>query len=362
MRAVWLMTGVFVFLAAGVAGVYLSRAAAPPANTDRAARQIVAKTRRALETKAYLDVIRLARELPDEQPDAAEVRLWEGVALWKLDRWQAAEQAWQRALEINPEVPEAGWRLLMMFFYQQRFAEAEELALKLYPIEPDTRDRTQLLLELIRQDSERVGPAATVTTLEGVLVQEPDNFHVLRAVGVSYVQLGRMNDGVELIQRACRMRTEELEGWYAWLWCLLETGQTHKFGEAWDQIPAPAREHARFLRFRGMWAEAVHNGEEAERAYRATLQRDPADRKTHYQLARLLRAAGKDQEAESHETDARELDEAREALATAYLRTTQPDFEMSGADCREFSRLCKRLARTRQSTFWEQEAARRPAP
>jgi tetratricopeptide (TPR) repeat protein len=328
---------------------------------DRAARQLVAKTLRALETEAYVDVIRLGRQVSDELPEAAEVRVWEGAALWHLDRWQAAEDAWTRALRLNPEVPEAGWRLLHIFYYEHRFAEAEALALKLYPIEPDAADRTQLLVELIRQDNERVGPEATAMTLEPVLASEPENFHASRALGLSYVQLGRHGDGSELLQQARRLRPNDLEGWFAWIWYLFETGQVAKLGEAWEQLPATALEHARFLRYRGMWAEAIDDAEEAERAYRATIERDPGDRKAHYQLARLLRGRGDDEAAVRHETEARELDTAREALAAAYIRAKQSDFKLSADDCREFARLCDRLARKRQAEFWEQEASRRGA-
>ena len=361
-RTAWLITGLFVFLGAGVAGVYLRRSSAPPLDSDRAMRPIVAKTRRALETKSFADVIRLAREVPDDQPDAAEVRLWEGAAHWKLERWQAAERAWQRALEINPAVPEAGWRLLEMYFRLQRWQDAEDLALKLYPIEPDAADRSQLLLELIRQDNERLGPEATVTTLEAVLVNEPENFHVNRVVGLSYVQLGRHSDGAELIQKARRLHPNDLDGAFSWVWYLFETGQMQRLGEAWDQIPAAALEQSRFLRYRGMWAETVDDFAEAERAYRATLEVDPGDRKAHYQLARLLRARGDEVDAVLHADEARELDVSREALAAAYIRAKQSDFNLSADNCRDFARLCDRLGRKRQAECWEQEAARRTAP
>ena len=361
-RATWLVTGLIVFLSAGAAGVYLSQNASAPPDTGREIQQLVARARRALESNAFTDVVKLARAVPDDSADAADVRLWEGVALWKLDRWQAAEDAWMRALGINPEVPEAGWRLLLVYFYEQRFDEAEQLALKLYPIEPDAGDRTRLLLELIRQDSERVGPEATVMTLEPVLVHEPENFHALRVIGLSYVQLGRTSDGADWIERARRLRPDDLDGWFTWVWYLFETGKMEKLAAAWDEMPAAAREQTRFLRYQGMWAEATGDSAAAERAYRSALEHDPADRKAHYQLARLLRADGKETDAEKHEAEARELDDAREALAAAYLRTTQSNNEVSSQDCREFGRWCRRLWRTRQAELWEKEASRRPAP
>ena len=354
--------GLVVFLAAGATGICYSRRSTAQPDSKHATLQLVAKARGALESQSYFETIRLARAVPDDHPSAAEVRLWEGIALWNLDRWEAAEEAWRRALQLNPEVPEAGWRLLLLFFYEQRFAEAEELALKLYPIEPDPGDRTRLLLELIRQDNERVGPEATVIKLEPVLLREPQNFHALRVLGLCYVQLGRIPEGGPLIEQALKMRTNDPEGWFTRVWYLYETGQMERLGQAWDDVPAEARQQAWFLRYRGMWAEAVDDSSEAERAYRQALELDPADRKAHYQLARLLRARGEEEDAAHHETEARELDEAREDLAARYQRTTQPNSRLSAEDCRLLGRLCSRLARNRQGEFWEQEAARRPTP
>jgi tetratricopeptide (TPR) repeat protein len=364
-RAVWLLAGLAVAVAAIVAGLYLAQTPTSRANASRSSQTTVEKARRALIADAFNDVLRLTRGVDDAQPDAAEMRLWRGIALWRLDRWQEAEDEWRRALEINPQVPEASWRLLIMYFYQQRFEEAEDLALKVYPIEPDPDDRARLLLELIRQyirqDGDLAGTEAAVMTLEPVLASEPDNPHVLRAVGLSYIQLGRMRDGAELIERARSLRPDDPQAAYARARYLSQSGQLQKFGEEWDRLPAAAREQARLLFYRGQWAEQVGDTAEAERAYRAAIQHDATDRKAHDQLASLLRAAGRRDEAEPVEAKRRELDEAREALAAAYMRTTQEDFVLSSDDCREFARLCERLGRIRQAQSWDLEAQRRAA-
>jgi tetratricopeptide (TPR) repeat protein len=356
-RAVWWLAAASVLISATVAGMYLSGAGQAPSDASQSTEQLAALAKQALAANEFRDCIRLSRGVADQQPLAAEFRLWEGVALWNLDRWQAAEDVWKRSLAIDPQVPETGWRLLRLLQYEHRYIEAEELVLKLYATEPDRGDRIGLLLELIRQDNERVGPEATVKSLEPVLVNEPTNVHALRAIGVSYLQLGRMREGVELLEKSWQLAPDDMEGWFARVWFLLETGQMDELGACWPRLPAAAREQSRFLRYRGMWCEAVHNTEEAERAYRDTLDRDFSDRKAHYQLARLLRASGRISEAESHESQARELDNVRESLANAYVRAKQTDFNISPSAALEFSELCNRLGRTQQAEYWQVEAA-----
>src|SRR5262249_23670288 len=83
----------------------------------------------------------------------AVVRLNEGKASSAWGRYVEAEQSWLDALRIDPEVPEAGWALLGLYYVQGRRDEAHELAMRLRKDEPDPRDRVQLLLELLRQDA-----------------------------------------------------------------------------------------------------------------------------------------------------------------------------------------------------------------
>jgi tetratricopeptide (TPR) repeat protein len=358
-RAGWLMTGIPVLLVTGAAGVYLSGGDSVPESPDRVTEATVTKARAALEANAFRDVIRYTSTVSDEQPRAAELRLWEGIAYWNLDRWQAAEEAWNRALTIDRQIPEAGWRLLRDYQYEQRFAEAEELVLRLYPSEPDEGDRTRLLLELIRQDNERPGPEAIVKTLEPVLANEPNNVDAARAVGTSYMQLGRTREGREMLDRAWRLAPDDPEVRFSRIWFLHESGQIQDLGEACAGLPESLGQQARFLRYRGMWAEAAQRSEDAVEAYRATLAADSADRKAHYQLARLLRTTGNEREAEQHERMARELDEAREELAGRFIRAKQAGFELTGEDCAAFGRLCERLGRTRQARCWSELSVRR---
>ncbi len=360
-RAKWIVIGVGVFLVAGGTGVALSRRGAAVTDSATLGRERLETARRAVEVGSFLEAVRAARAVPRTGSLAAEARLIEGVGMRKLNRWQAAEDLWKEAMRIDPQVPQAVWQLLGCYFMEQRFREAEELALRVYPIEPDPRDRTLLLLELVREDNERLSPEATVVELEPVTVVEPENFHALRVVGQCFVQLRRFAEGAALIEHAHKLNSNDTENWFTLVWYLYETGDLSRLGEVFEQLPEAAANQARFQRYRGMWAEAVDNSADAERAYRAAIELDSADRKAHYQLARLLRARGAESEATRHEAESRRLDDAREALAGVYQKAVQMNNDPSSDLCREFSRLCRELGRTRQAELWDQEASRRPS-
>jgi tetratricopeptide (TPR) repeat protein len=214
-------------------------------------------------------------------------------------------------------------------------------------------------LELLRQEFERLSPGETVLELEPVVAAEADNFHALRVLGLSYVQLGRVREGLTLVERAVALHANQPDGWYTFAWCLYETGDLERLGRAWIEMPDSVRLDARLLRYRGMWAEKSAHPADAEAAYRSALERAPADRKAHYQLARVLRHRGAEQEAAEHEIAARSLDDSREALATCYTRAKQQHDNPGAELCREIGRLCRALGRIPLAVCWDREADRR---
>jgi Flp pilus assembly protein TadD len=356
-RATWVLAALGVVVAAAFVGVHLGRHAA--LDPDKAAAQAIESARRYVGSERYREALRLLQEVSDDSRRAAEANLLRGVAHWKLNRWQAAEDAWNCALQLDPTVPEAAWHLLNFYFVEQRWREAEELALRLYPTEPDPRDRTLLLLELVRQDTERLSLDETVQTLEPVVLAEPQNYHALRAIGVSYAMLQRVSEGVRLIERAVSLRPAEPEGWYSLISCLSEAGESDLLGEVLKGVPVAAMNEPRFQRARGIWAEATGDSAEAERSYQAAIELDFTDRKAHYQLARLLRSRGAESEAVEHEKQVRLLDDAREKLARCYSEAGQQRDNPSAELCMQFSRWCRTLGRLRQAECWDVEAIRR---
>jgi tetratricopeptide (TPR) repeat protein len=360
-RAAWICCCVAVLVAAVAFGVRWGQRSRPPQSDREITPEFLAETRRAWESGRYADVVRALRTVPDDHPFGAEARFLEGRSLWKLNRWQAAEARWNRALELDPRVPQAGFHLLKFYYVEQRLPESRELALKLYEVEPEPRDRTLLLLELLRIDHERLTPAETVLMLEPVIALEPQNYHALRAVGFSYVELNRVADGLALIERAIQLDPAASDNWFALASSLDMGGNSQRFGELWKNIPEAAREEPRMLRLHGHWAESLGEFAEAERDYRRVLEADPADGKTHYALARLLRRRGAVAEANEHERISIEIDAVRERLMACYADATRLNYDPPAELCREISQLCRTLHRPREADLWEQEAARRSA-
>ena len=89
---------------------------------------------------------------PDDPQRAASILAIEGDACFWQRRYDRAEAAWLEALRLQPTIPEVGFKLLNIYAAQLRTDDSRELALRLFEVEPDERDRVQLLLQLLRPD------------------------------------------------------------------------------------------------------------------------------------------------------------------------------------------------------------------
>ncbi len=357
-RFVWAALIIVTFGVATWAGARLGQPPTPESQQSRQTLALNQQARQALAAGDYAKVVGLLADTAEGCVEAAESHLLRGIAYWKLNYWERAERSWREALRVDPKVPEAGWRLLYIYFVMQRTREAEQLVLELHPIEPDRQDRVRLLLELVRQEFERLGPAAAAITIEPVVAAEPENYHALRVLGVSYVMLHRTREGLELIRRAIDQRPDVLEAWFNLVWAYTERGDMDQLTSVWPRLPAESNDDPRFLRLRSVWAEAMGERAEAERLLQRALAKDPWDRKAHYQLARLLRdrtAA----EADAHESKARDIDESRERLADCYVRAAQQGDDPSPQLCQDFAEACRALGRTHLAESWQREYAER---
>lgn len=356
-RFVCICGGVVIFGIATSVGWRWGRAASVQA--DVVSPQLLAAARQCWESGRYTQVISLLRDVPDDHPFAAEARLQEGRALWKLGRWQMAESLWSRALVLDPRVPQAGWHLLRFYYVEHRWREAEELAMRLYDVEPDPRDQTLLLLELLRMEHERLTPAETVLMLEPVIALEPENYHALRVVGLSYVQLKRAIEGLGLVERAIRLDPENTENWLTLATCLDLTGELGRLVEFWPQMPLAVQRHGVILRMRGISADLDGEIAQAERFLSEALEADPVDYKAHYELARVLRRRGMEELANEHERTAVRLDSTRDRMGLCYAQATQLHDDPTVELCRELSQLCRTLNRNHQAELWDEQARRR---
>ena len=69
----------------------------------------------------------------------------------------------------------------------------------LFDVEPDPRDRVQLLLELVRQDAQPLGPDSIVKTLEPIVRANPEDLHTAIALGLALIRNSRIEEGLAIL-------------------------------------------------------------------------------------------------------------------------------------------------------------------
>jgi tetratricopeptide (TPR) repeat protein len=269
------------------------------------------EARRALH---YLDKIR-----PDDPRKAALVALDRGQAEFYLARFDEAERSWKKALTLDPTVPEAAWGLLEMYYMQGRAAEARRLALKQFDIEPDPRDRVAYLMELAREDYQRVAPAVMVRWFEPRVRKNPGDLHGTLALGRGLVLFSRIDEGLALLRKAVAARPDDPDAWDALLSGLDDAGAPdEELSEALGRLPSHLASQPRFARHLARAAQEKPDWTEAARRYRRACEVDPGDSRLRYRLARALRNAGERAGAEKIERAYQDGLEASKALGLLY--------------------------------------------
>ncbi len=216
----------------------------------------------------------------------AMVLVNEGKAYSALGWNDRAEAAWREALRLDPRVPEAGWDLLGLYFVQGRRRDAHRLGMYLHSVEPDPRDRAQLLLELLRQDAQPIGPDSLVRTLEPLVRAHQNDLQIALAYGTALVRNSRAEDGLEVLHQAVMRLKTNRDAWLAWLTGLDEAGLPDQLVAAMAQLPAELAADPLFDACRG--AVAQHRGDwsAAASAYERAWQADPGDFRLLYRLSR----------------------------------------------------------------------------
>jgi tetratricopeptide (TPR) repeat protein len=286
---------------------------------------------------------------------AALVELYRGKAEYRLGRMDDAEASWNKALRLNPTVPEAGWCLLELDYLQGRPDDARRLALRLHAVEPDPRDRVQFLLELLRQDAQPLAPGFVVQWFEPVVRQNPADHHAGIALGLALVRVGRVDEGLALLRRAVRGRPGDPDAWDAWLAGLDEAGQIEAMARALTRLPAPLASLPRFAGHKARVAQEQSDWKAAAREYRRAARDAPHDRRLEYRLCRALRNAGEADEADRLERRHRRHVAARTEVRSLYEQanadkslgvTPHPDLYQRLADLRE------RMALPEEALAW----------
>jgi tetratricopeptide (TPR) repeat protein len=302
----------------------------------------------------------LALDRPDPQPEralallgpfrsvdpvvTASARLAEGKAASALLDGARAESCWLAALRLDPRVPEAAWALLDLYYLEGRREEARRLAVRQHEIEPDPRDRVQLLLELVRQDAEPPEPGSLAARFGPVVRAHPDDRHALAALGLALVRNSQTDEGLALLDDATRRWPESLDAWDALLTGLDAAGQPERQAAAWDRVPRQCREDDRLARHAAHAAWSRHDWAGAARAYRRAWDARPDDVTSAYRLARALHALGQHDQAALCDRFVREAQAAQAETLDLYRQADS----LKDLGLRPHVRLSQRLADNRQ--------------
>jgi tetratricopeptide (TPR) repeat protein len=300
--------------------------------------------------RAQLALDHLARIAGQGRELRAIVLLNEGKAYSALGRNDRAEAAWKEALRIAPGAPEVGWDLLGLYYVQGRRDDARQLAMALYRIEPDPRDRPQLLLELLRQDAQPIGPDSLVRTLGPLALAHPEDLHTGLAYGLALVRSSRLDEGLAILRERLAKAPQSPDAWNALLLGLDEGGKIEELVDTLDQLPRSLAPDARFDRFRAIEFQHVRDWPSAANAYLRAWYADPSDMQIVYRLTRALKAAGRGQEAEAFERRMRLAQETKNRILPLYEEANavkdlgiapHPDLYHRLADLREHMGRCE---------------------
>ncbi len=241
----------------------------------------------------------------------ATVLTLRGKALYMQNRFAEAEACWNEALILHQSVAEAGWLTMQLYYLQGRDAESRKLALKLSPVETDPVDRVRYLLELVREEVERLAAAGVIQWLEPVVKLNPKDAHSVRALGEALAKQGRGDEGIALLRRLLDENPIDVESWVALLDGLSNSGEIDALAKELDRIPIAFATDLRFAVYRGRVAQERGEVAEAITSYELALAVRPYDSKLLYRLGRAYRLA-------KRSDDAKKIEQTEAMLAENY--------------------------------------------
>src|SRR4051794_23765269 len=236
------------------------------------------------------------------------------ASAWMLNRGRAferqkamsrAEASWRKALEFDPRVPEAGWSLLGLDYIQGRTDDARRLALQLHETEPDPHDRVQLLLELVRQESQPPDPASLIPIFEPVVRLHPEDIHSAVALGLARIRNSQGDEGLELLRGLATSHPEDRACWAGLLEGLELANRGEELARSLERIPPHLSSHPSFHRFRARVAQDRGDWKDAASLYLRAFESNPLDDPVLYRLGRAFSVIGDAKEAGRFDTLAR---------------------------------------------------------
>jgi len=335
----WTIT--FGAVAAAVVGTVKLREPATEAVPETPAR-LVAAAVADVEKKRPVEALRKLRKVPTSDRLSARARQTEGNSYLQLYFAAKAETHWLEALQQAADVDEAPFRLFDLYFLSGRHAESRRIAVEFAP-KRSSSEAAAMLLETIRAEHERPAAPVSLQFFEPVLVREPENGYALRAVGRSFIELGRVTEGLRLLKAATEKLPDDAETFAVLLESLNDTGRDAQAVSLFRSAPDALKKHPRALRSAAAALDATGDAKAAEQQLEAAMTLDPFDRKIRTQLASLLERRGATAEAKKHENRAKELDGLRERQAALLQEARVQNNDPGPALLRRIGAVCRDL-------------------
>ena len=307
------------------------------------------------DQKPRLALDHLARIQARHRGLKALILLNEGKAFSALGRNDQAESAWKESLRLEPKTPEVGWNLLGLYYVQGRREDAGRLGLALHSIEPDPRDRAQLLLELLRQDAQRIELDVVIRTLEPLVHDHPEDLQTALALGLALIRNSRLDEGLSILRERVERSRNNADTWNALLLGLDEAGKFDELAREVARVPSSIASDPRFERHRGSAAQYRQEWTRAVEIYLRAWRADPSDFRVLYQLSRALRAAGRLREAETFDLRVRGAQEAKDQSLPLYEEANAVKTLGVAAHADLYHRLAdlrERMGRFEEAVLW----------
>jgi tetratricopeptide (TPR) repeat protein len=308
----------------------------------------------------------LLAQVPASSPQWPEARLMLGQALVGAGRAGRAEQVFREILartgDDNPHSlvyqQTARAELATLLHLEQRIDESVALVWAMFP---DHSEKWRLLVNLARMVRRAPYPSLSIPTLKSYVSNDPNASELHRALARYNLILMAWQEAAAEARLALQDAPNDLEAIEILLEALIAEQQ-------WDAVDGVlsqcAGEETRPIlwRSRAQRFEAAGDTAQAEHCFRRSLELDPTDPTTHFQLARILLLHGKTEVAKQHQDRFRKLKVHQDEIETflkSYPLSDSANWQPPTADqCASMSLHCEGLSRLPEARAWAEEARR----
>jgi tetratricopeptide (TPR) repeat protein len=302
---------------------------------------------------------RLRMAIPADHPSASAERVRAGALLLGAFRLGEAEAAYRAALAIDRRSEEALRALVVICGVERRARDQEEALWALHDL-----GGTATAIEALRL----LAPGVPVIPPDS-LPREIDEAQLLRRAResdprdawatIALADLLRSRGEADAA-RGLLIGKPVVEGDRPWFWAwgsawgrlLLDEGRDAELAFLIDRWPGGGGDASGWLALVGSWrAEQGRFGEAAE-AFRGAVRADPRDPRNRYRLARALRSAGNEKEAEREEAAFRAAEELKAVASEIDEEAPDPVLMARAAE------LCETAGRQREARAWRELVGR----